>query len=368
MVSIHFERLFISSGKIHIALAAYFIVIVAMRVWLFPGVAEDDAEQFYYAQSWALGYKGSQPPLFTWFVKAAESILGVGVGALFAVKFVILFGFYVLSYLTARSIITDNMLAGVAALTPIALYYIGWDSVVNYSNSVALATAQAATLFAFFRLRNHPGVGSYVFLGLAIGCGLLSKYNFALSLLPMIVAGFLHPEIKRKILSPNIIITLCIVLVLIAPHGYWAATDIEGMTTVFVSSARPWQLSDDWLWGMVSGIGNLLVGVIDFTLPAGLIVVGIFARHLFIARDRGNATISYFEAYFCCYFITLILLVIGTQATDVQNHWLMGLLPFPLYIFTLLDQRAELISVRTRRVCDYTLHDFASDFGRPGGA
>lgn len=320
-----------------------------MRVWLFPGVAEDDAEQFYYAQSWALGYKGSQPPLFTWLVKGAESIMGVGVGPLFAVKYATLFGFYVFYYLTARLIINDRMLAAFAALSPVAFYYIGWDSVVNYSNSLMLAASLAATLFALLRLRIHSGLGNYAILGLAIACGFLAKYNFALSLIPLLIAGLFHPEIRRNLVSFKIIITVSVVVSLVTPHAYWAISDVEGLATVFDSSARPWQAAENWALGAASGLGKLIVGMIAFVMPAGVFIAMCFARPLIWSRKDTNMIIRFFETYFLCYALIMIALVLGTQATDVQNHWLMGMLPFPLYVFARLDKKAADIGLSAKQ-------------------
>jgi len=43
----------------------YLAVLFVLRVALFPGASEDDAEQLIYAQTWAWGYNTNQPPLYT---------------------------------------------------------------------------------------------------------------------------------------------------------------------------------------------------------------------------------------------------------------------------------------------------------------
>ena len=343
------DRLFGSASRICITVGLYFGAIALLRLLLFPGVAEDDAEQFYYAQSWALGYKGSQPPLFTWLVKGAETFVGVGVPALFIIKYITLFGFYVFSYLTARSIIRDPVLAVFAAFSPVALYYIGWDSVVNYSNSLLLATSQAATLYAIFRLRVSANPGNYVMLGLAVACGLLAKYNFMLSLLPLLIAGMYDHGIRRHLYSPKVFITVIIVLFATLPHGYWAATDAEGLATVLNSTARPWESASSWAMGTFKGLGKLVVGIVAFTLPASLLMLACFARPLIKSRKQCSEATKFLEIYFGCYFFILVAVVIGAQATDIQNHWLMGMLPFSLYVFVRLDGCAQEISGRARK-------------------
>lgn len=344
------DKLFGSTKRVCITIGLYFSVIALLRLWIFPGVAEDDAEQFYYAQSWALGYKGSQPPLFTWLVKATEGIVGVGPAALFLVKYAILFSFYMLSYMVARLTIRDRGLALFAAFSPIALYYIGWDSVVNYSNSLLLAAAQAATLYALFRLRASASIGDYLILGIAIAVGLLAKYNFMLSLLPLLIAGVCDQGIRRYLFSPKVMLTVIIVAIAITPHAYWAATNAEGLETVLNTSTRPWDAASHWLIGTISGLGKLFVGIVAFTLPAALLIVACFARPIRKSWKDGNHIIRFFEVYFGCYFAILVFLVVSTQATDIQNHWLMGMLPFPLYIFARLDCCNDDIGQRARNI------------------
>lgn len=343
------DKLFGSTTRICCTVGLYFCAIAILRLWIFPGVAEDDAEQFYYAQSWALGYKGSQPPLFTWLVKVAEAVVGVGALALFLVKYLILFGFYIFSYLAARAIIQDRGLAIFAAFSPVALYYVGWDGVVNYSNSLILAMSQAATLYALLRLRRQAHFGTYVFLGIAIASGFLAKYNFVLSLLPLLIAGFWHPDIRRGLQSPKIILTIVVILCAVLPHGYWATTDPQGLATVLNSSARPWDSAAHWAVGTLSGLGKLVVGVVAFTLPASLLMFACFARPMVNSRKNDTEITRFFEIYFACYFVILIIVVVATQATDIQNHWLMGMLPFSLYVFARLDGRAQDISERARK-------------------
>jgi hypothetical protein len=343
------DRLFGSTARVCFTVGLYFSTIIILRLWIFPGVAEDDAEQFYYAQSWALGYKGSQPPLFTWLVKVAEALVGVGALALFLLKYLILFGFYIFSYLVARAIIEDRGLAIFAAFSPIALYYVGWDGVVNYSNSLLLATSQAATLYALLRLRHQAHFGTYIFLGIAIASGFLAKYNFVLSLLPLLVAGLCYRDIRQALLSPKIIMILIMILMAVVPHGYWAVTDPEGLATVFNSSARPWESATHWVMGTLSGLGKLVVGVVAFTLPASLLMVACFARPLVNSRKSGTKITQFFEIYFASYFVILVAVVVATQATDIQNHWLMGMLPFSLYVFARLDAHAQDISDRARK-------------------
>jgi 4-amino-4-deoxy-L-arabinose transferase-like glycosyltransferase len=315
----------------------YLSILAVLRGTLFPGLAEDDSEQLFYAQTWALGYKGNQPPLYTWLVKLAEQVLGVSVWALFVVKFGALFVFYAFSHAAARHLITDRLLAGLAALSPVALYYVGWDMVVNYSNSILLAAAQAATLLTLLRLNDRNKVMDFVWLGLAVAVGLLTKYNFFLFLLPLLAAGFAHSGLKGRLLSPRLLVAALVAALLVAPHAHWVLTDAGGLTALETSAERPWKEAESWFLGALYGLGNLAAGGVAFLMPLILLLVLFFPRAFGPLASRGNAFTRFFAVYFGAYAILVTFTVLAIGATDVQNHWLLGLLPLPLYVFARLE-------------------------------
>ena len=67
-------------GRLAVALATYVTVLLVLRLTLFPGGSDDDAEILYYTQSWALAYKTGQPPLYAWLTRAAEAVMGPTMG------------------------------------------------------------------------------------------------------------------------------------------------------------------------------------------------------------------------------------------------------------------------------------------------
>ena len=70
-------RVLLSPRGFHLCLAAYLIVLFVARAYLFPGASEDDAEQLFFAQAFAWGYKPKQPPLYTWLVLIGELVIRV---------------------------------------------------------------------------------------------------------------------------------------------------------------------------------------------------------------------------------------------------------------------------------------------------
>ena len=72
----------------------------------------------------------------------------------------------------------DARWAVVAALAPLAMYYVAWDAVLNYSNTVLLLPACTATFYCRLRLQRDPRLRWYCAFGLALGIGVMSKDNY----------------------------------------------------------------------------------------------------------------------------------------------------------------------------------------------
>jgi hypothetical protein len=77
----------LSQRRFLAVLAAYLCILLALRVILFTGASEDDAEQLLYSQVLALGYKPNQPPLYG-YVQFVNRHLGASIGDNPTVQFV----------------------------------------------------------------------------------------------------------------------------------------------------------------------------------------------------------------------------------------------------------------------------------------
>ncbi|MEQ8192919.1 MAG: glycosyltransferase family 39 protein, partial [Rhodospirillales bacterium] len=197
-------------------LAGYFLVLFTLRIALFPGASEDDAEQLFFSQTFAWGYKVNQPTLYTWLVILAQKAFGVSAASVAAVKYASLFAIYYFIHRAAEEAFEDATYAAVSALSLLAVFYINWDAVVNYSHTVLMAAFLAATLFAVLRLPKSHRLHNYALLGLLFGFGLLAKYNYALFLVPLLIAATASKKLRPHLLTPKILIGVAIAAALIA--------------------------------------------------------------------------------------------------------------------------------------------------------
>jgi len=182
-------------------IAILLTAILGLRVFLFPGMGGDDGEQLVFSQFFDWGYQPRNPPLYTWLVIITSSIVGPSAFAVGLVKFPLLAATYLMLWRCALIILDDDRLAATAALMPLALFYVAWDSVHGYSHSVLAMFLYVAVVFFVLKIERYGRTWDFVFLGLAIGAGLLAKYVFVLFAVALLGAAVLTPPLRRALVN-----------------------------------------------------------------------------------------------------------------------------------------------------------------------
>lgn len=219
---LRFGRRLLSPTVFVAAILGYLLVLFVIRGVLVAGGPNDDSEQLLYSQAFAWGYGLRNPPLYTWLVIAAEAVFGVTLAAPVAVKFILLAATYLTLLASARRMASDPRWATAAAAAPLALYYVAWDAIQNYSHTVLLVFVCAATHHCLLRLSERASLGWYALLGLAIGVGLVTKYNFLLFALALIAAAATEPAFRIRLTDRRIALTAVLALAIAAPYVVYA--------------------------------------------------------------------------------------------------------------------------------------------------
>lgn len=310
--------------RFFVVVAIYLAVLFALRVFLFPGASEDDAEQLFYAQMFALSYKNNQPPLYTWLVIAFERVFGIGAPTVEIIKFACLFAIYASFYGAARHLLKDPTMAAIAGLSPVGIYYIGWDSVMNYSHSVLMMAILAATVYQVFRLEERARWFDYATLGITLGFGLLAKYNYLLFAGPFLVAAAFHPGLRRRLLAWPMAGSLILAGIVAAPH----LLELVLHPPPGLDRSLP-------PIGKVASLRSALGAAFSFVSPL-LVLLALFFLRAFRPLPGAVGADAYHRRVFEVYFLLVAGLVIGAilvlREAEVRTHWLAVLLPFPLYV------------------------------------
>ncbi len=201
-------------------LAAYVLTHLLLRVWMSPTLTVDDAREAVFSQTLDWGYQPRQPPLYSWVVWAAVRVFGLGVPPFAAVRYAWLAVAALFLYLSARRILSDARVAALAAASPLLLLPFSWN-IHFLTHTAALVAACGATLYALVRLLASGRSGAYAWLGVALGLGLLSKFNYALFAGSLLAAGLTIPDYRRRLLDPRLLLALGLAAILVLPYALW---------------------------------------------------------------------------------------------------------------------------------------------------
>jgi len=303
-------------------------VLLSLRVFLFPGMGGDDGEQLVFSQFFDWGYQLRNPPLYTWLVMITSSIVGPSALAVGLVKFPLLAATYLLLWRCALIILDDDRLAAAAALMPLALFYVAWDSIHGYSHSVLAMFLYVAALFLVLRIERHGRTGDFVLLVLVIGAGLLAKYVFALFVVALLGAAVLTPPMRRNLMSWRLLLTMVCAIAVALPHLLWLFTGVGDALIV-----RPEIGFPEYALGALKGMGRLVVAIVGFLAPLIVFVLLVFPRALApLGVEADNHHMAWLGRFFLILFAVAVIALLFPHVDRLRTHYMFVLIPFPLYL------------------------------------
>ncbi|MBB4287763.1 ArnT family glycosyltransferase [Roseospira goensis] len=260
--------------------------VVALQVGLQTGGRNDDAELLLFSQSLALGYDPLNPPLVVWLHGAVAQVLGPTLLSTRVLIAALLFAAYPLAWAATRQLTSDRAMATLAGLSLAGLVAWNWAPHLNLSHTVAMTTASFALLWAVLRLLARPDSWrAWLLAGLIAGLGLLTKYNFALVLLAVVLAGLTTPTTRRVLLGGGgrLAAAAGVTFVVAAPHYLWLVTQgsaLIGLVDAKLGRDAPQAGAWD---GIASGLATLGEHAAMVLLPAVAVALLVFAPALWRA-------------------------------------------------------------------------------------
>lgn len=317
-------------------IAIYFLINLIARVSLPNSLEMDEAGQILMSQWYALGYD-TQPPFFNWVQHLVIDGIGQSLFALSLVKNLFLFSSYVFYYLAARQVLASKGIAVAATLGLLTIPEIGWLAQRDLTHSNASLFAACLFLFGLFRTLDRPTITSYLVTGIAIGIGLISKYNFSILCFCAFVALLASPAYRQRIFDWRILVTAAMALLIVAPHGLWLVQNFEiashDTVTKLASGGQ-----DGVLLQIVRGLSQLPLTILAY----GALTVVIFAS---VARGRfwpalraSNSKTRLVEVMLAVLLVFLLFLIFFMGTAELKTRWVSPVLfILPLYLCMKLD-------------------------------
>lgn len=304
-----------------LGISLYFLLNAVSQGLMSTTADLDQAEQLLLSQSWSLGY-GAQPPLYTYLVKLVFLVTGPALWPLRGLK-VVLLSVLVGALLQIGHLLKfrrDQQLLVVCGLALIP--QIVWEAQRDLTHSVLATALAACTLLQLLRLINRPTWDNHALLGLAVGAGLLSKYNVAIFDAALLVTALSVPRCRQALVRPQLLLAFATAGLVMAPHLGWVLNHSDLALSGMVKTRRPDPLP-------VSGLFSALRSGIAFLTPFWIAALAMLwpERHRLRWADPGRAPAqAVLQRLPLVVVAVLLVTVLATGATRIKDRWYQTLL------------------------------------------
>ncbi|HDR28966.1 glycosyltransferase family 39 protein, partial [Rhodovulum sp.] len=261
----HLARLFT------IAVLVYFAAQTAVRTLLGGAFEVDEAEMLLLARDLRWGY-GLQLPLYNWWQLLWFELFGVNTFAVAGAKN-LLRALTLLVLFRALGQVYPVRLAAAGAAALMLVPDFLWQGQRAGTHSTALCLMMAVFLWALVGVVRTGRWRDYLWLGAALGLGVISKYNFLLYALPLLGAAAALRETRPAILSRRMGLALGVAVGIAAGPLLWLVLNADRATTSaqkFFNEAAPPDLPG-WLNSLILYGQGMLIGLAPVLILAVLL-------------------------------------------------------------------------------------------------
>ncbi|MEY9198014.1 4-amino-4-deoxy-L-arabinose transferase-like glycosyltransferase [Sinorhizobium fredii] len=314
-----------------ITLAGYFLLCVVLRLAASPSLEIDEAEQAFLSQFLQLGY-GPQPPFYNWLQYGLAQLIGTSLATMTILKNGLLFLCCLFYGLAAQLVLKDRRLSAIAMLGVLSLPPVFLLAQRDLSHTVAALFAVSLFLYGFLRTLTHPSLFSYLLTGIAVGIGVVSKYNFVIVPVAAILAALPEPELRKRIFDWRILGAIAIAGVIALPHGVWVLQNLDAASSGTLNEMKERE-AEGRLMQAFHGVFALASAIIGGSLVPLLVFGLAFRRKIRAIWQAENQWTRLVGRMIALCLLAVLLVVLGVAATHVREKWLvLFLVLLPLYL------------------------------------
>lgn len=316
----------------------FFLTTLLARLWLRSPLLElDEAEQVIWAQKFLLGYP-NQPPLYSWLQYCLFQTLGINLISLALLKYILLLGCLYYYHLVCTFYCPNRSLALSATAAWVLISSISMDLLKDNTHSILALLITCITWYWFITTTKSP-ITWYLRLGVIIGLGGLSKFNYLLFLIIFLISLSLQKEYRLKLMNWRILLTASLVFIIIFPYGQWLTYHYHlGLYTVYKLVPEQKTLFDGFI--------NLLSASVFFIMPV------LTLSYLFFPLPfsyKKTAETNLLLHYHLIYFPILVIIVLSAGIRNFETRWLIPILCLtPLLFFSHLKPNNH-VALYTKR-------------------
>ncbi|HVT54723.1 MAG TPA: glycosyltransferase family 39 protein [Xanthobacteraceae bacterium] len=295
----------------------------------------DDSRANELVQYFALGYQERQPPLYEWLLWCVQRVTGPEIESHLIVRYALIAAVGIACYGAVRAALKDERWAAVASLSLAASFPVGWSFHEWATQTILLCVACFATLHAAINWLERPSVRAALWLGTAIGIGLMAKFSYPLMLGGLLIACFSMKELRHRLADKRLLLSLAIALLICSPYLYWLA-QVHGNVVHAVERTMINQPKPHWLRSL-TGLAKLAKSLPLFLLPWLAFIVAIAPRAFGFGRASALPAGMAERLTLRTMIAAAILVAIGIVAigaTNIAERYMHAVLIIaPVYVF-----------------------------------
>jgi 4-amino-4-deoxy-L-arabinose transferase-like glycosyltransferase len=271
--------------------AAYVLGYFILRITASPFLDWDEAEQYINSRNFNLG-DTQQPPLYSWIVRSLSIITNDSSYALISVRYICLFTFIIFLYLSIREFFTTKKSLTLSLLILALIPAYGYTINFKLTHSVLVFAMSSMTFYFYTRVLKKNSLPNFLLLGISIGLGLISKYNFLFLLSALILASLFSKAARKAFLKPQLVISIVSSLAIALPHYLWLYQNAESAGT-YLRERGAFQLVANTDYNYLLNLFRL-----SFSAFSQMLIFTAFLLSLyFIGKFKKVATLSNKPAY-----------------------------------------------------------------------
>ncbi len=322
----------------------FLVLSATVRLFATPhAVWIDEAEQVYHSQWLQPGAYDAQPPLYTWIHHLVFALTEPNL------YFVILFKFAIVitTFWCVKKIFSltcgDDTPATILGLLSMIFIFQFWDASLLSTNTLLVTWASVWSVYLVIIIARDPRWLHYLLLGLTLGIGFLSKYNFVLAIGALAIAGMGIQTIWRAMVSPRILVTLISFFVVTSPHVMWFlqnSLQVESTLQSELGDKGQLEITRSVFYGAVSFVSKLMAFIGIWVLA----MVIFFRKAIFKSRQRDpDIWLQFFGSYILSVTLLIMLSALIFEIRVFHERYFQPFYIFiPVYAFLLFGHQISL--------------------------
>ncbi|WP_420601064.1 ArnT family glycosyltransferase [Flagellimonas sp.] len=309
-------------------LALFSLSSIILISYLKNSLELEDAEQAYYSQWWRWGYD-DQPPLYTWLQKMVNYCFGITKFSFSFLRGVLFASILLLLTKLGKKLFGEAKKAELVMLASVLIPVFIDFAFRRLSHTLLASLTILATYLVVTKLVQKKSAYNYLLLGLAMGIGMLAKYNNVLFPATLFIVSFFDSNIKTIVWNKKIVLSCMVAMALISPHLYWLLH--EGyLLEIKKSLGMKFGDSDPGIFviGPVLKMGKALL---EGMLPILLLTIGMFFFRK--KNPQNNQKLTWLFHLGIAQVGVLLVFFVLMDAQDVHGRWLLPLLLPYLVLF-----------------------------------